>query len=636
MSAPTEARPAGVDPAPVPALNAAPRPARGWARAERVDEFLAALALALMVAVPLIELAARPLLGAGVDNAAVLVQHLGLLMTMAGALAAERHGHLTTLGASLAGWGGARHRALLQGLADAGAAAVCAVLALASWRFVASEMAAAQPLAYGVPLWWVQAALPLGFALLALKLALRPARLQGLSRLWVLAVPLAALAATLHFEEATPPFGAGALLLGLLLLLGAPVFAVLGGLALLLFWSEALPLASVPLSHYQITVNASLPALPLYTLAGLVLARSGAAQRLSELFVALFGGGTRGTVIAAALLCSGFTAFTGGSGVTILALGGLLLPLLLKAGYPERRGIGLVTSASALGVLLAPSVPLILYAVIARVPIGDMFLAGLLPALLMVAVLLLLGGFLRPAAPLPAGAAGRSVEGGPVESRSVARAAWAARWELATPLVALGSLLGGLATPVESAALTAAWALFAQALLHRELGRAALARLLVDAAQIIGGVLLILGMALALTNYLVDAGIPEQAVDWVRGAVPDRHLFLLLLCLFLFAAAALMEIYAALVVLVPLLLPLVRAYGIDPLHFGILFLAAMEVGFLCPPAGMNIYFASAMFGRPIASVAASVLPAMAAIFVGTLLIALLPWLATGLPALLRT
>jgi C4-dicarboxylate transporter DctM subunit len=143
-------------------------------------------------------------------------------------------------------------------------------------------------------------------------------------------------------------------------------------------------------------------------------------------------------------------------------------------------------------------------------------------------------------------------------------------------------------------------------------------------------------MALALTNYLVDAGIPEQAVDWVRGAVPDRHLFLLLLCLFLFAAAALMEIYAALVVLVPLLLPLVRAYGIDPLHFGILFLAAMEVGFLCPPAGMNIYFASAMFGRPIASVAASVLPAMAAIFVGTLLIALLPWLATGLPALLRT
>lgn len=624
MSAPTEP----VSAERLPALDAATAPASAWARLLRVDEVLAAGFLALMVIVPLIELAARPLLGAGVENAAVLVQHLGLLMTLAGALVAERHGHLTSLGQSLSRLGGARSQALLQGTADVGAAMVCALLALASWRFVSAEMSAPLPLAYGVPVWWVQAAMPVGFALLALKLSLRPARRAA----WPLAgwllplLPLAALGLGLQAEAAAPPLGPGLLLLGVLLLLGAPIFAVLGGLALLLFWSEALPLASVPLSHYQITVNASVPALPLYTLAGLVLARSGAALRLSRLFVALFGGGVRGTVVAAALLCSGFTAFTGGSGVTILALGGLLLPLLLKAGYPERRGIGLVTSASALGVLLAPSVPLILYAVIARVPIQEMFLAGLLPALLMVAVLLLLGGFLRRDGLLPVA---------PAERVPLREAAWAARWELATPLVALGSLLGGLATPVESAALTAAWALLTQTLLQRELRPAAVLRLLVDAAQIIGGVLLILGMALALTNYLVDAGIPERAVDWVQTAVPNRYAFLLLLCVFLFAAAALMEIYAAIVVLVPLLLPLVKAYGIDPLHFGILFLAAMEVGFLCPPAGMNIYFASAMFRKSIASVAASVLPAMGAIFAGTLLIALLPGLATALPQWLR-
>lgn len=609
-------------------LDAAPAPASAWARLARVDEALAAGFLALMVLLPLVELAARPLLGAGVQNAAVLVQHLGLLMTLAGALVAERHGHLTSLGQSLSRLGGARTQALLQGMADVGAAMVCALLALASWRFVSAEMSAPLPLAYGVPVWWVQAAMPVGFALLALQLSLRPARRAGGSRAsWLLPLlPLAALGLGLLAESTAPPLGPGLLLLGTLLLLGAPVFAVLGGLALLLFWSEALPLASVPLSHYQITVNASLPALPLYTLAGLVLARSGAALRLSRLFVALFGGGVRGTVVAAALLCSGFTAFTGGSGVTILALGGLLLPLLLKAGYPERRGIGLVTSASALGVLLAPSVPLILYAVIARVPIQEMFLAGLLPALLMIAVLLLLGGFLRRDGLVPVAAA---------ERVPLRQAAWAARWELATPLVALGSLLGGLATPVESAALTAAWALLSQTLLHRDLRPAAVLRLLVDAAQLIGGVLLILGMALALTNYLVDAGIPERAVDWVQTAVPNRYAFLLLLCVFLFAAAALMEIYAALVVLVPLLLPLVKAYGIDPLHFGILFLAAMEVGFLCPPAGMNIYFASAMFRKSIGSVAVSVLPAMGAIFAGTLLIALLPGLATALPQWLR-
>lgn len=630
MSAPTapaSAEAASLGPTGLPELDAPHPPARRWGRLERLDEGVAVLALTLMVAVPLVELAARPLLGAGVDNAAVLVQHLGLVMTMAGALVAERHGHLVSLGSSLAGTGGPRQQALWRAVADLGAAAVCAVLALASWRFVASEMAAPQPLAYGMPVWWVQVAMPLGFALLALRLAWRLPRRHGRATAWSPLVPLAAALLAWQFEAAMPPLAVGLAALVVLLLLGAPVFAVLGALALLLFWSDGLPLASVPLSHYSITVNPSLPALPLYTLAGLVLARSGAAQRLSRLFVAAFGGGVRGSVVATALLCSGFTAFTGGSGVTILALGGLLLPLLMRAGYPERRGIGLVTSASALGVLLAPSVPLILYAVLARVPIGDMFLAGVVPALLMVAVLLLLGGFLRRDATAPAPA--------PVPHDSAWQVAWAARWELATPLVAIGSLGAGLATPVESAALTAAYALITQVLVHRELRAAAVARLLLDSAQIIGGVLLILGMALALTNFLVDAGIPDRAVAWVQGAVPSRHVFLLLLCVFLFPAAALMEIYAALVVLVPLLLPLVRAYGIDPIHFGVLFLAAMEVGFLCPPAGMNIYFASAMFRRPIKVVAASVLPAMLAIFVGTVIIAMVPVLSTGLPSLVR-
>ncbi len=595
-----------------------------WAR---IDEWLAGAALALMVGIPIVEMLSRPLLGAGVQNASVLVQHLGLVMAMAGALAAERHGHLSTLGSSLGQLGSARLQAWLQSLGDGGAAFLCGLLAAASARFVQAEMQAPLALAYGIQVWWVQAAMPVGFALLGLKLAARALKPLGSIGGLFLVLPLAGFGAAWAGDAVLPPLVPGLLGLLALLLVGAPIFAILGGLALLLFWSDGLPLASVPLSHYQITVNASLPALPLYTLAGLVLARTQAAQRLSALFVAMFGGGTRGTVVAAALLCSAFTAFTGGSGVTILALGGLLLPLLLKAGYPEQRGIGLVTSASALGVLLAPSVPLILYAVIARVPITDMFLAGVIPALLMVAVLLSLGGFLRRE-PAPVRAA-------KPDAGAALRAAWEARWELAAPVVALGSLLGGWATPVESAALTAAYALFTQALVRRELRGPALGRVLSDAGQIIGGVMLILGMALALTNFLVDAGIPDRAVEWVQGMIPNRTLFLVALCAFLFVAAALMEIYAAIVVLVPLLLPLAKAYGIDPLHFGIIFLAAMEAGFLCPPAGMNLYFASAMFRRSLKAVAVSVLPAMAAIFAGTVIIALVPALATGLPALLR-
>jgi C4-dicarboxylate transporter DctM subunit len=599
----------------------------------RWDEWLAGSALALMLVVPLIEIAARPFLGRGIENAPLVVQHLGLVLAMFGALAAGRHGQLTTLGSSLDQVGGAGLQSAVKAWALGSSALVCGLLALASGRFVATEIGVAQELAYGLPVWVLQAALPLGFALLGLQLGTRAAqalRLPGwLAGAIGLLLPAAGVALGWRYDGHLLPLAPAALAVVLALLAGAPIFAVLGGLALALFWSEGLPLASAALSHYQITVNPSLPALPLFTLAGLVLARTGAAQRLGAVFVALFGGGVRGTVVAVAVLCSGFTAMTGGSGVTILALGGLLLPMLLKAGYPERRGIGLVTSASALGVLLAPSVPMIMYAVIARVPIEQMFLAGLVPALVMVACLLLIGGFLRrdaqvqPRADAPRPSAGAALS-----------AAWAAKWELGAPVVAIGSLASGIATPTESAALTAAYAVATQALAHRELGWRLLGRCLADCAMLIGGVMLILGMALALTNYLVDTGLPDVAAAWVQGVIPNRFVFLLVLCLFLFLAAALMEIYAAIVVLVPLLLPVAQAYGIDPIHFGIIFLAAMEVGYLCPPAGLNIYFASAMFNKSIRYVAASVLPAMGAIFVGTAIIALLPVLSTGLPGLL--
>jgi len=400
---------------------------------------------------------------------------------------------------------------------------------------------------------------------------------------------------------------------------------------LALFWQDGLPLASIALSHYQITVNPSLPALPLFTLAGLIFAGTGAAQRLGAVFVALFGGGKTGTVIAATVLCSCFTAFTGGSGVTILALGGLLLPLLQGVGYPDRKGISLVTSASALGVLLAPSVPLIMYAIIARVPINTMFLAGVVPALVMVGCLLIFGGYLRH------GVVSAGEKTPSAFNVSVFReAAWRAKWELLAPVVAIGSLGSGMATPTESAALTAIYAVVTQAWAHRELDAKKLVETLSQCTQIIGGVMLILGMALGLTNYLVDAGVPDLATDWVQGVTQNKWVFLLALNLFLFAAGALMEIYAAIVVLVPLLLPLASSYGIDPIHFGIIFLANMEMGFLCPPAGMNIYFASAVFKQPLRTVATSVAPALLAIFVGTLIISWLPWLATGLPSLMTT
>jgi tripartite ATP-independent transporter DctM subunit len=592
------------------------------------DAVLAGGALALMLLIPLAEIVLRPLFGRGIENAPVLVQHMGLVLAMFGALVAERGGHLTSLGAGLAA---AEHPLLRRAavlFAGASSAILCGLLARASWVFVVSEMALPHALAYGIPGWIFQAAMPVGFLLLGLKIA---SRLVA-SPLWrwlpAVLLPLAGWLFAGHYDGETLPFWPFAVWLLIVLLCGAPVFAVLGGLALALFWQEGQPLAAVPLSHYQITVNPSLPALPLFTLAGLVFAGTGAAARLGALFTALFGCGATGTAIAAAVLCSFFTALTGGSGVTILALGGLLLPLLTQAGFPEKRGIGLVTSASALGVLLAPSVPLIMYAIIARVPIHTMFLAGLLPALVMVAFLLLFGGFLRRNALVATVSPPSRADSG-----SLAKIAWAAKWEILAPAVAIGSLVSGMATPTESAALTAAYALATQALAHRELDWRGIARALVACAQVIGGIMLILGMALGLTNFLVDAGIPDMAVEWVQSVLPNKYAFLIALSLFLVIAGALMEIYAAIIVLVPLLLPVALAYGIDPVHFGIIFLATLEIAFLFPPAGMNIYFASAMFGKPIRYIATSVLPAVAAMFLGALTISAFPLLSTWLPSI---
>ena len=588
----------------------------------QADAWLASTALALMALIPLVEILSRPMMGKGIDNAPVVVQHLGLLMAMAGAIAAERFGHLTSLGVVVPRF---------YAVGQFGAAVVGGVLTWASAQLVISEMSAEQILAYSVPVWWFQAAMPVGFAILSMKLGARCGQAWHLKWLCAVAAPMLGALLGFHWDGEALPLWPWFCLLAVLLAFGAPIFTILGGLALALFWQDGLPLASIALSHYQITVNPSLPALPLFTLAGLIFAATGAAQRLGAVFVDLFGGGQTGTVIAATVLCSCFTAFTGGSGVTILALGGLLLPLLRGVGYAQGRSISLITSASALGVLLAPSVPLIMYAIIARVPINTMFLAGLVPAIVMVCCLLIFGGYLRGRQSLSANATSAQFS----LSRLKA-SAWHAKWELLAPAVAIGSLASGFATPTESAALTAIYAVLTQRFAHQELDGKKLGECLSQATQIIGGVMLILGMALGLTNYLVDAGIPDQATEWVQSVTQNKWLFLLALNVFLFAAGALMEIYAAIVVLVPLLLPLAVSYGIDPIHFGIIFLANMEMGFLCPPAGMNIYFASAVFKQPIRSVAISVAPALAAIFAGTLLISWLPLLAMGLPTYLTS
>ena len=623
---------------------------------EKFAATIAVVALCFMLLIPAIELTARPFRGGLINNAALLTQHLGLVLSLMGAIAAFPAGHLSTLTGSRSMFDGTVAPKLAAGhhvLALLFAGFCALLLCTASFDLVMSEREASQALAYGIDVWMVQVVMPLGYALIALALVkaaiykVRGAALRFGILVWV---------GFIVFAAASGLFGSiqsidlSVFLVAAIFIAtgGAPIFAVIGMITIGLFISVSQPLASIPLSQYAMTVNPSLPALPLYTLAGLLFAKSTAARRLSELISFIFGGGWRASVAASAVLCSAFTALTGGSGVTLLALGGILLPMLRSRGYPEQRGIGLITSASALGVLLAPSVPLIMYAILARVPIQTMLLAGLLPALLMVLCLLWIGGFMRHSVvevarvdPLRESAvdslpeiAGARADESTAASAPVAQAApvWRqALWELMAAPVALVPLISGWATPTESAALTAFYALIVVSVIRRELSWTALWSCFLLTAQLIGGVMLILGMALGLTNFLVDAGIPDLAIGWVQSYIQSPQAFLLAAVCFIALAGALMEIYAALVVLVPLMLPLATSYGIHPVHFGIVFLATLEMGFLCPPAGMNLYFASAVFRKPLRIVMASILPALLAIFVGSALIALMPEIALTLP-----
>jgi C4-dicarboxylate transporter, DctM subunit len=369
-------------------------------------------------------------------------------------------------------------------------------------------------------------------------------------------------------------------------------------------------------------VSPTLPAIPLFTLAGFLLAEGKASARLLRVFRAWFGWIPGGTAVVCAFLCSFFTVFTGGSGVTILALGGVLFPALLKDGYRERFALGLMTAAGSLGLLLPPALPLILYGVVAQIPIEDLFIGGILPGLLLTTLIAAWGvreGIVS--------GAGRQQ----FDLREAFTSIGGAVWELAMPLVVLVAMFSGYATAVEAAALVAVYALVVQTMVRRDLSiRGDLLRVLTECAVVVGGVLVILGVAVGFTNYLVGAQVPAQLLSWSQQHIGSRVVFLLALNLFLLAVGWLMEIFAAIVVVVPLIVPLGAAFGIHPVHLGIIFIANLELGFLTPLVGINIFLASYRFNRPVLEVARAALPMMGILGIGVLLITYVPWLTLGI------
>lgn len=408
----------------------------------------------------------------------------------------------------------------------------------------------------------------------------------------------------------------------ILALLGAPLFAVIAASALFGFYQADVDLSVIAIEIYRIAEMPVLLAIPLFTFAGYLLSESRAPHRLVHLTRALLGWMPGGLAVISLAACAVFTAFTGASGVTIIALGALLYPALRESGYSDDFTLGLVTTSGSLGLLFAPSLPLILYGIVAQqtnigqpVSIEELFAAGVLPGILMV---VLLGGYslwMNRHNRIPLGN---------FSWAEVGRAIRASVWEIPLPFVVLGGIYSGYFAVSEAAAVTALYVIVVEVLILREIPLRILPRIMRQSMVLVGGILVILGVSLASTNYLIDAGVPGRLFELVRSHVTSQLTFLILLNIFLLILGALLDIFSALVLVVPLILPVAVSYGVDPVHLGIIFLANMQIGYLTPPVGLNLFIASYRFKKPISEIYRATWPFLLILLLSVLIITYWP------------
>jgi tripartite ATP-independent transporter DctM subunit len=411
------------------------------------------------------------------------------------------------------------------------------------------------------------------------------------------------------------------IILIVLAVFGAPLFAIIASSAMLGFMSADESLMMMAIEVQSIGSLPFLAAIPLFTFAGYVLSESNAPQRLVRLTGAMLGWMPGGLAIVSLAACAFFTAFTGASGVTIIALGAILYPALKQDGYPDKFNLGLVTSAGSLGLLFAPSLPLILYGVIAEVPIDDLFLAGILPGLIM---LVMLSGY-----SLWVNRSNRR----PLSSFSFKELGAALResiWELPLPIVVLGGIYSGFFAVSEAAAVTALYVLIVEVFILREIKITEMPGIMRASMMLVGGIMLILAVSLASTSYMIGAGIPQQLLAIVSDLVSSQISFLLLLLLFLLVLGAILDIFSAIVLVVPLILPIAASYDVHPVHLGIVFLAAMQLGYLTPPVGLNLFIASYRFEKPIMQVYSATFPFLVILMLSVILITFWPELSLWL------
>jgi C4-dicarboxylate transporter DctM subunit len=607
----------------------------------RVEDSLAYLSIFLLALLPLLEIIARKFFRSSVPNSSVYVQHLVLVGTFLAAAITSREKKHLSLALEVP------FREPLKSIVKTVVAVLCASIAMAfsltSLSFIGSAFEAADKLG-PVPKRLVALVMFVGFALMGIRFITGLARTKrrglwlGISMLAAAFLASASLVQILgRLHEAWLPFLISIgdrlqpilaqttvpLIVVLLVsaFFGAPIFVVLGGIAHLLFARTGQPLEIIPNQAYSVLISHSIPAIPLFAVVGFFLSESKAGERLVEFFKSIFNWFPGGLAIMAVLVCAFFTTFTGASGVTILALGGLLFYILAQGGYPRKFSIGLLTAAGSVGLLFPPSLPVIIYGVTAQVSVKDMFIGGLIPGTTLVLAMGVIGVVFS---------VNRKIKRHPVEFRQAAAVFSRSLWEIMLPILIAVLYFGGITNLQESAAFALIYTWAVETFIKRDLKLRDFSAVLSKCVPIIGGVLIILALANGLSYYIVDAQVPMKLAAWAESAISSKYVFLLLLNLALIMVGCFMDIYSAILVVVPLIIPLAGLFQVHPVHLGIIFLANLELGYLTPPVGLNLFLASYRFEEPMARIYRDVLLFIGVRLATVLLITYVPFLTTAL------
>ena len=588
---------------------------------KKLEFYFTNIIIALLISLPVLEVVARFFGTTAITSSRMLVQHLTLWVGFFGAVLASSRGKLLSLSSSNLFEPDSSFN-IKHFIAKSTSLIVLISLFWGSLQLVTVEYQYPVNISPLISRWFAQSIMPISLILMSVILFFKSYsslknRLALLFSIFlflsIVSIPqVRESSVTLWFSFFSIIFS---------LFYGLPIFLGLGGIAALLFWFDWTPLSAISAETYRIVVSPTLPTIPLFTIAGFLLAESKSSIRLLSLFQALFGWIPGGTPIVLVIICGFFTAITGGSGVTILALGGLLMPMLIKDGFSKDFSLGLITVSGSIGLLFPPSLPLIIYGVTAGVSIKSIFLGGIIPGLLILVIVASWAIFSSKR---------QSVAVYGFKINTIKSALIESKWEIAIPFIIMFGIFGGYMTLVETAAISAIYVFFITVVIYRDISFSKVGNILIDCCALIGGVLIILGVAMGLTSYIIDAEVPMRLLEWVKANISSKYIFLILLNVFLLIVGCMMDIFSATIIVVPLIKPIAAYFSIDPIHLAIIFIANLELGYLTPPVGMNLFLSAYRFDESMKSVYTSTMPFYFVMLFCVILITYFPILSTWL------